>query len=327
MPPFHASPSEATAVVVAGVIKSWGPSLMMVLLCFAALRLVVYNALALLRRPRGGIDPDFQPPVTIIVPAFNEETVIANCLRSLLRSDYWPLSILVVDDGSTDRTSQVVRELASEEPRIRLQIQPNGGKWSAINRALALIDTPIFVVADADSMFLPDTVRWLVQDFRDERVGAVAGVVEVGNRGSLLTSLQNLEYVVSQSVFRRAQEMIEGIGVVPGAIGAWRTEAVRRAGLMSEDTITEDADLTVAVHRAGYRVRMQENARSVTEAPEVVKAFMRQRLRWTFGMLQVAWKHKRATLEGRPVSIVTLTDSVWLSCIGALMAPFVDLFF
>jgi cellulose synthase/poly-beta-1,6-N-acetylglucosamine synthase-like glycosyltransferase len=113
--------------------------------------------------------------------------------------------------------------------------------------------------------------------------------------------------------------------VVPGAVGAWRTEAVRKAGLFSGNTVTEDADLTVAVHRAGYRVVFQEQARSVTEAPASVRDFMRQRLRWTFGMLQTSWKHRGATAEGRTVGYISIVDAIWFGVFSSLFAPLVDL--
>jgi cellulose synthase/poly-beta-1,6-N-acetylglucosamine synthase-like glycosyltransferase len=151
----------------------------------------------------------------------------------------------------------------------------------------------------------------------------VAGLVEVGNRESFLTACQTLEYIVSQSVMRRAYEVFEGILVVPGAVGAWRTEAVHAARDFSGETITEDADLTIAVHRAGYRVRFQEQARALTEAPDTIHAFMRQRHRWTFGMLEVSWKHRGCIREGRPVGL-SIIDAIWFGLISSLLSPVVD---
>lgn len=294
------------------------------LMLFAALRSLAFLGLALWRNNRTDFDREFHPPVSIIVPAYNEENVIERCINSLLEQDYPDLDIIVVDDGSTDRTAQIVEEKFGDHPRVRLLMQENGGKWRASNLALTFVTSPYFVIADADSLFLPDTISWLVQQFRDESVGAVAGLVEVGNHEGLLSDFQRIEYIVSQNVMRRAYETFEGILVVPGAVGAWRTEAVLRAREFSGETLTEDADLTVAVHRAGYRVRFQEQARSVTEAPATIRGFMRQRLRWTFGMLQVSWKHRRAISERRAVGLISIIDSIIFGTISSILSPLVD---
>ncbi|PVA05333.1 hypothetical protein DC363_16095 [Thalassorhabdomicrobium marinisediminis] len=293
-------------------------------LIYSAARSVVYLGLSLLRRPKDDFNPKWAPPVTVLIPAYNEAKVIKNCIQSILGADYQNLKVVVVDDGSTDDTHLVVEEAFGHDNQVTLVRQANGGKWAAANRGLEVLDTPYFLIADADSIFTPETIGWLVQQFQDESVGAVAGVVEVGNRGSFLGRCQALEYLVSQSVMRRAQEVFEGILVVPGAVGAWRTQAVREAKLFSGNTVTEDADLTVAVHRAGYRVVFQEQARSVTEAPSSVGDFMRQRLRWTFGMLQTSWKHRGAIVEGRTVGYISIIDAIWFGVVSSIFAPLVD---
>jgi cellulose synthase/poly-beta-1,6-N-acetylglucosamine synthase-like glycosyltransferase/peptidoglycan/xylan/chitin deacetylase (PgdA/CDA1 family) len=284
---------------------------------------LLYIILALLRRPPPGIDPDFTPPVSVIIPAFNEEKVIAACVHSVLRSDYPDFTVYIVDDGSTDHTSDVVRNLVASDPRVHLLREDNAGKWHAANLALARIDTPIFVAADADSIFLPDTISWLVQPFKDDRVGAVSGLVEIGNRVNLLSDFQHQEYMVNQNLVRRAYDVFDGILVVPGAVGAWRTEAVRASGGYSGETITEDADLTVAVHRAGYRVRFEERARSITEAPTTVRGFLRQRLRWQLGMLQVSWKHRGVIRSLMPVGL-SMVDSINRLGPVSVLAAFLD---
>ncbi len=298
-------------------------TMFLVLMSFAAVRSLIYLVLALWRGSRTDFDPDYCPPVTVIVPAYNEELVITKCIESLLASDYPELQIVVVDDGSTDRTFERVSAAFGDEVRVHLLHDANGGKWHAANHGLAAATTPIFIIADADSVFFPDTIRWLVQQFKDDRVGAVAGLVEVGNHENFLTDCQTLEYIVSQSVMRRAYEVFEGILVVPGAVGAWRTEAVHAARDFSGETITEDADLTIAVHRAGYRIRFQEQARAVTEAPDNVRAFLRQRLRWTFGMFEVSWKHRHAITERRAVGL-SIIDAIWFGLISSLLSPLVD---
>lgn len=327
MPPAQETLSHAsTAAFAVAALMAGGLSTMLLwFLVVSAIRSIGYLILAITRRPRNDFDPNWQPPVTVIVPAYNEEKVIESCVASILSANYPNLSVIVVDDGSSDGTSQVIASTFAQDPRVRLIRQRNRGKWAAANAGLEVTDTPIFLIADADSVFLPDTIGWLVQQFKDPKVGAVAGLVEVGNRNGFLESFQLLEYVVSQSVLRRAQEVFDGIIVVPGAVGAWRMEAVRKAGGFTGDTVTEDADLTIAVHRAGYAVRFQEQARSITEVPTTVRSFMRQRLRWTFGMFQASWKHRRSIIEGRTVGYLSIVDAIWFSLLSGLLAPLVDL--
>jgi cellulose synthase/poly-beta-1,6-N-acetylglucosamine synthase-like glycosyltransferase len=328
MPPTGGLPdhivSDHFAFVVADFLLNGVTVLFFVMLVISAAFSLFYIALSLIRRPHGPIDPAFTPPVSVVIPAFNEEKVIAACVESILRSDYPELQVYIVDDGSTDHTAERVRDLVAQYPQVHLLREENAGKWHAANFALSRITTPIFVVADADSIFLPDTIRWLVQSFKDARVGAVAGLVEVGNRVNLLTDFQHQEYMVTQNVLRRAHEFFDGILVVPGAVGAWRTQAVREGGCFSGETITEDADLTVAVHRAGYRVRFEERARSVTEAPVTARAFLRQRLRWQLGMLQVSWKHRGVIPSGLPVGF-SVVDSIWFGPVSLLLALLDDI--
>ncbi|WP_135447259.1 glycosyltransferase [Tabrizicola caldifontis] len=317
-------PGDGLAFSLANFLMNGVTVLFFVMLVISAAFSLIYIFLSLIRRRNPGIDPDFTPPVAVIIPAFNEEKVIAACVASVMRSDYPDFQVFIVDDGSTDHTFDVVRQLVADHPRLHLLREENAGKWHAANLALAHIDTPIFIAADADSIFLPDTIRWLVQPFKDARVGAVAGLVEVGNRVNLLTDFQHQEYMVTQNVLRRAHEFFDGILVVPGAVGAWRTQAVRAGGGFSGETITEDADLTVAVHRAGYRVRFEERARSITEVPVTVRAFLRQRLRWQLGMLQVSWKHRGVIPSGLPVGF-SVVDSIWFGPVSLLLALLDDI--
>lgn len=295
------------------------------MLSLDASRSFIYMALAFFRRKKADFDPTWTPEVTVLVPAYNEETVIDRCLESLIASDYPHMRIVVIDDGSSDHTAKVVARHWGDDPRITLLHEENHGKWHAENFALGRIDTPIFIGVDADTVVRPDAISWLVQQFRDPTVGAVAGFVEVGNRTSFLTRCQALEYIVSQAIGRRAFEVFNGILVVPGALGGWRTEAVRKAGLYSSSTITEDADLTVAVHRAGYKVRFEDRARAFTEVPVTVGALIRQRIRWALGMLQTSWKHRHTIREGRSVGFISIIDAIWISFLSSLTAPFVDL--
>lgn len=287
-------------------------------------RTLLVLCLALLRRRHRG-DAGGRPlRVAVVIPAFNEEPVIADAIRTALASDYPDLCVIVVDDGSTDGTATVVEREFGGHSRVRLIRQANGGKWSALNTAYANLEAEVVVAVDADTILDAGAVRLMAGHFTDPAVGAVAGMVKVGNRHGLLPRLQALEYITAQSVDRRAAERLNAMLVVPGSIGAWRVEAVRKVGLYSPDTLTEDADLTVAVIRAGYRVVFEERAISTTDATETLRAFMRQRLRWTFGMMQATWKHRRAAKTAKGVGLFTIPD-LWLAGIGlGLIAPIVD---
>jgi cellulose synthase/poly-beta-1,6-N-acetylglucosamine synthase-like glycosyltransferase len=266
--------------------------------------------------------------VVVAIPAFNEEAVIERSVRAALASDWPDLRVIVVDDGSTDTTAQVVQDRFGADPRVTLIRQPNGGKWSAMNAAhAAATGADVVVGLDADAVLLPDALRLLVAHFADPAVGAVAGNVLVGNRINLLTRLQSLEYITAQQIDRRAAELLGAMLVVPGAVGAWRRAAVAQVGGYSPDTLTEDADLTVAIQRAGWRVVHEPRARSLIEAPQRARPLLRQRLRWTFGMMQTAWKHRRAARQGRAVGLVAIPD-LWLAGVAlGMLAPLADLVF
>lgn len=265
------------------------------------------------------------PKVAYVVPAYNEENAVGNCLKTLLKTEYGNFEIIVVDDGSTDDTFEEVQKLSTDR-RIRVFAQLNHGKWGALNTAIRNTDAEILVCIDADTQVRPDALGHLVKHFSNPRVGAVAGKVVVGNRVNLLTRLQALEYVTAQNFERRAHDMLNSMLVVPGALGAWRTEALRRAGMYSADTVTEDADMTVAVNRAGYRITYEDEAVAYTEVPETVRLLLSQRLRWSFGMFQTAWKHRGALRERAPVGLVSIPDLVIFGYLYALLAPVADFF-
>jgi peptidoglycan-N-acetylglucosamine deacetylase len=293
-------------------------------IAFGVARTLLVLALALLRRRHFVPSGDLPVPVAIVIPAYNEELVISDAVKAALASDYPDFRVIVVDDGSTDDTAAIVQRDFGDDPRVRLIQQANGGKWSALNAAYATLEAEVVVAVDADAVLDAQAVGLLANHIGDPRVGAVAGTVRVGNRRGLLQRLQALEYITAQNIDRRAAERLNAMLVVPGAIGAWRAEAVRRVGLYSPDTMTEDADLTVAVIRAGYRVVFEERAFCTTDATETVRAFMKQRLRWSFGMMQSAWKHRRSAKTAKGVGLFSIPD-LWLTGVFlGLIAPIVD---
>ena len=237
------------------------------------------------------------PPVTVLVAAYNEAAVIAKLLDSLRRNHYPDLEVLVVDDGSTDGTADAVRSVGWD--RVRLIRQPNGGKATALNRALAQARSEVVLTFDADSVLRPGTVAALARHFADPRVGAVAGHVKVGNRHGLLTRWQSLEYLTAIGLDRTAQGLLDAIMVVPGACAAWRRDAMLEVGGFDHRTLAEDCDLTLSLQRAGWRIEHEPAAVAYTEVPQSPGALMRQRFRWMFGTLQAVWKQRRMLLRPR----------------------------
>lgn len=249
-----------------------------------------------MRRRRAAVDSEpYVVPVSVIVPAYNEEVGIEAAVRSIDATQWPELEILVVDDGSSDDTSAVVAGLDME--RVRLVRKPNGGKPSALNIGIREARHDVLVMIDGDTVLEPSTIPELVQPLRDPNVGAVAGNPKIGNETTLITRLQVSEYLMSSSLERRVTAPAGLITTIPGAVGAWRRAAVTEAGLVSNTTLAEDSDLTIAVARGGWRVAYQPDARAWTEAPATAGMLYRQRTRWTFGTLQVLWKHRRAVLD------------------------------
>jgi peptidoglycan/xylan/chitin deacetylase (PgdA/CDA1 family)/glycosyltransferase involved in cell wall biosynthesis len=233
-------------------------------------------------------------PASVIIPAYNESAGIEATVRSLVASDH-PVEIVVVDDGSTDGTADIVAGL--DLPGVRLIRQENAGKPAALNAGLAASSHPLVVMLDGDTVFEPDAVRVLLQPFADPAVGAVSGNTKVANRGGLLGRWQHIEYVVGFNLDRRLFDLAECMPTVPGAIGGFRREALDRVGGVSDLTLAEDTDLTMALCRDGWRVVYEERAKAWTEAPASLGALWQQRYRWCYGTLQAMWKHRGALVQ------------------------------
>jgi cellulose synthase/poly-beta-1,6-N-acetylglucosamine synthase-like glycosyltransferase/peptidoglycan/xylan/chitin deacetylase (PgdA/CDA1 family)/spore germination protein YaaH len=299
-----------------------------IILGFARMALIAAGALVHHRRRHRGELPLPDLTLAVIVPAYNESKVVAKTVRSLLASrGVPPFDILVIDDGSTDDTFARIRAGFADEPRVRIFTKPNGGKSSALNFGLTHTRADVVVMLDADTLFQADTLRRLVARFSDPAVGAVAGNVKVGNRLNMLTRWQALEYITSQSLDRRALTTINCNNVVPGAIGAWRRALVVEVGMYGHQTLAEDADLTLSVCRLGYKIEYEPLAVAHTEAPDTLKAFLKQRFRWGFGTLQVAAKHLPALFNRRHawLGFVGIPNMLLFQVVFPLLAPFMDL--
>jgi cellulose synthase/poly-beta-1,6-N-acetylglucosamine synthase-like glycosyltransferase/peptidoglycan/xylan/chitin deacetylase (PgdA/CDA1 family) len=265
-------------------------------------------------------------PVSVIVPAYNESAGIEAAVRSIAASTH-AVEIIVVDDGSTDGTADIVEALGL--PGVTLIRKENGGKPSALNAGLAAASHDLVVMVDGDTVFEPETVHALIQPFANPQVGAISGNTKVANRGGILGAWQHIEYVVGFNLDRRLFDVAECMPTVPGAIGAFRRDALIRVGGLSDDTLAEDTDLTMSLCRDGWRVVYQDDARAWTEAPESLTALWKQRYRWCYGTLQAMWKHRGAVLQRGAAGKLGRRGLGYLLVLQVLLplfAPVVDVF-
>jgi peptidoglycan-N-acetylglucosamine deacetylase len=273
----------------------------------------------------------YKPKVAVLIPAYNEEKVIERTVRAALNSNYPNLRVIVIDDGSKDRTLEVARNAFKGEAaagKVLILGKRNSGKAEALNYGIEHIgDAELFVGIDADTIIASDAISRLVPHFINPKVGAIAGNAKVGNRVNLWTRWQALEYITSQNFERRALDVLGAVSVVPGAIGAWRVSAVREAGGYHIDTVAEDADLTMALLRRGYRVEYEDMALAYTEAPTNANGLMRQRFRWSFGILQAVYKHRSVFGRKGALGWIALPNIVIFQILLPLVSPLIDIMF
>ncbi|MGD8190080.1 DUF2062 domain-containing protein [Brevibacillus ginsengisoli] len=274
-------------------------------------------------------DETYQPFVSVVIAAYNEESVINKTIQSILKSKYPDFEVIVVDDGSKDSTAEVVREMWGNHPQVRLIQKENGGKSSAVNQGFMEAKGEIVVALDADTLISPDAIRLLARHFSNPRVAAVSGNVRVGNIRNLLTQWQHIEYVTGFNLERRAFSQLNCITVVPGAIGAWRKDVVASVGYFQEDTLAEDTDITLTLLRKGYQIEFEEKAYAYTESPEDVKSLLKQRYRWSYGTLQCLWKHRPAFVERshKPLAYIAMPNMWLFQYIFQALSPLADIFF
>ncbi len=316
--------SAASAVEFLAV---WGSILFALLFVgrFAFLALVALRR-RIKERNKPPLDDGYKPPVTVLVPAYNEAVGIAAAVQSIDATDWPDLEILVIDDGSTDGCADIAESLGLE--RVRVIRKPNGGKSTALNLGIREARHDIIVMVDGDTMVEPNTVPEIVKPLQDPNVGAVAGNPKIGNVTNFLARLQVSEYLMSSSLERRILAPAGMITTIPGAIGAWRRSALQEAGFVSVETLAEDTDLTVSIARGGWRIAYAGQARAWTEAPNTISSLFKQRTRWTFGTLQVLWKHRRALFDRGPGSQLGRVALPYMFVSGyllAALAPLIDL--
>jgi cellulose synthase/poly-beta-1,6-N-acetylglucosamine synthase-like glycosyltransferase/peptidoglycan/xylan/chitin deacetylase (PgdA/CDA1 family) len=296
-------------------------------------RLIIIGVFAIIDRFRkrknpGG--PDYAPRVAVLIPAYNEEKVIVRTIRSVTMSNYKNIRVIVIDDGSTDNTYRVAvdaypADIASG--RLTVLTKPNGGKADALNFGLERTNEQVYIGIDADGVIAHDAITNLVAHFADPKIGAVAGNAKVGNRVNLWTRWQALEYITSQNFERRALDLFDVVMVVPGAIGAWRTAAVKQGGGYHTNTVAEDADLTMNLLEQGYWVIYEDRALAFTEAPVNINGLMRQRFRWSFGILQAIFKHRGTIAKRRAMGLFALPNTLVFQILLPLFSPFIDVMF
>ncbi len=266
-------------------------------------------------------------PVTVVVPAYNESAGIEAAVRSLVASDHDCVEVIVVDDGSTDGTADLVEAL--QLPGVRVIRQENAGKPAALTAGIREASHELVVMVDGDTVFEPDAIRLLVQPFADPGIGAVSGNAKVGNRNGVLGHWQHIEYVVGFNLDRRLFDLAQCMPTVPGAIGAFRRTALLQVGGVTDDTLAEDTDLTMALWRGGWRIVYEERAKAWTEAPNSLGSLWRQRYRWCYGTLQAMWKHRGALTQRGPAGRFGrrgLSFLLAFQVLLPLLAPVVDVF-
>jgi len=272
---------------------------------------------------------EFEDEVSVIVPAYNEEVNAVKTVENLLQQSYKNLTIIFVDDGSKDQTYERVYNAFSENGKVKVLKKSNGGKASALNFGIENCSSEYVVCIDADTQLMPDAIQKLMKYFTQPGVGAVAGNVKVGNEKTILTSWQSIEYITAQNFDRRAFDLINCITVVPGAIGAFKREALVKAGGFTSDTLAEDCDITIRILRNGYSIRNCAEAIAITEAPETLRQFMKQRFRWNYGIMQSFWKNRDASFNPKykSLGLVALPNILLFQILTPIFAPIADLLF
>jgi cellulose synthase/poly-beta-1,6-N-acetylglucosamine synthase-like glycosyltransferase len=292
-------------VVFATVLNYWGEFSVITWILLISLTLTLYynflNVPLAIYQKRREIkqlkSPGYFPPITILIPAYNEEKVLARTIYTVLEATYPDKEIIVIDDGSKDHTYRVA--MSYENKGVKVIHRPNGGKSTALNHGLLFASGEIIVVVDADSQICKNTLIELIKPFRNPEVAAVAGNIKVLNRVNWITNCQALDYIASINIYRRALDVFGSVTVVPGALGAYRRETIQSGGFYDPDTLVEDFDVTVKALKTGQIVQASTSAVSYTEAPRTLNDLVKQRLRWYRGNFQALWKHRDVLTNSR----------------------------
>lgn len=334
---YYAMQANLTLATIVYEVTNFLTALFIIFIILGMGRLIFMTILTIRekRKDKGLVydAKDFEnaPLVSIIVPAYNEEVNAVSSLKNLLEQDYPNFNIIFVDDGSKDDTFKRVCEVFSNNPKLKLFSKVNGGKASALNYGIERTDAEFVVCIDADTKLYHNAISIMMLHFfedKDHKIGSVAGNVKVGNQRNMLTKWQAIEYTTSQNFDRLAYSNINAITVVPGAIGAFRKSAIMDAGGLTTDTLAEDCDLTIRILKAGYIIENENRAVAMTEAPEKLKQFVKQRTRWSFGVMQTFWKHRNALMDKKykGLGLWALPNMLIFQFIIPTFSPLADLF-
>ena len=312
--------------------------LFLAFLLFGSIRLVFLGIFAILENNKrkkwlSTLNFHSTEKVSIIVPAYNEEINIISSLNNLLKCDHTNFDIIFVDDGSKDNTYNLVKTHFLNHAKISVFTKENGGKASALNFGIEKSDAKFVVCIDADTRLSQNAVSLLLRNFylangqENEKVAAVAGTVKVGNEVNLLTKWQSIEYITSQNFDRKGFSFLNAITVIPGAIGAFRKSILAEIGGFSSDTLAEDCDLTIRIIKSGYLVKNEPSAYAFTEVPETIQQFIKQRFRWSFGVMQTFWKHKQLLFNTqiKSLGLVAFPDMLLFRYLIPLFMPVADI--
>ena len=271
-------------------------------------------------------DDLYHPLVSVLVPGYNEAKVIDKALKSLLKQEYPFFEVIVIDDGSTDGTYEEARKLSGNYGSATVKVirQPNRGKAAALNLGISVARGELVLCIDADSELSEDAIRSMVRHFVDKSVAAVAGNVKVRNRKNLWAKLQALEYIEGLNLARQAQSFFRSVNIIPGPIGMFRRDILLSVGGYESDTFAEDADLTLKLVSFGYGIRYEPRAISYTEAPEDLLDLIKQRYRWTRGILQSMKKRPEVLLQ--PWRSFTTFFILWYMMFETVLWPAMNIF-
>lgn len=316
---LHIISTESLLLTLAGIIAVL--SLMRMLMILGSVRVLSFIPLPQVVRTNHSF--------AVIVPAYNEEANISATLHSVIQSTLAPARIIVVDDGSTDSTATIVRAfMEKSEHNVTLLQKDNGGtKAGALQYALECVTEDVVICIDADTIIEKHAFERMLSHFSRESVGAVAGKVYPATTNTFMEKLQYLEYVQGQNLDKRVFALWNSVGIVPGAIGAWRTKALKDVGGYTTDTVVEDQDLTLAMLTHGWNIDYEPRALAYTETPSTIRAFFNQRFRWIYGTMQCFYKYDRWLFspERQWLGLIVLPNILFFNIVFPFVAPLLDI--
>jgi len=241
-------------------------------------------------------DPPQMTGVSVIVPAHNEERNISKCISSTLEAKYEPMEVIIVDDGSVDGTYDKLMEISRDHQITVLRKEASGNRATPSNFGTQFATQSIYVFMDGDTFMYRNALAKISAPFQNPNIAAVAGNVRIYNTSCLLTKMQAYEYMLSMEYGRRFQSIAHTLLIIPGAFGAVRATYFRQIGGY-DPSLAEDMDATLKMHKTRGRVVFAKDAIALTVAPETWKTWMRQRIRWSIGQIDVLRRHKNILLR------------------------------